>query len=253
MNVKYVIFDYGGTLDTGGRHWADLIFRTYHEHGLDVTAKDFKKAYIATERYLGCRQVIQPSDSFRQTLSLKIRLQLQWFYDHKSVKSGIPEQKELHKAIVDELYQLARHNTRLARNVITALKSAGLHTALVSNFYGNIRTVLQEMGLSDLFEHVIESAEVGIRKPDPRIYALAAERLSVSDADRNKVVVVGDSPEKDIAPAGSLGFNTVWICPRNDGNTSLFRNKRSDMTGSAPTIRIYDIQQLLLHIKDCQQ
>lgn len=248
MDLKYVIFDYGGTLDTGGVHWADMIFRAYKEHGLDVAAEDFRKAYIAVERHLGGSRVVLPSHTFHETLSLKIRLQQRWLYEHGCVEQGIAELETQHKAVVGELYQQAKRNTCLARSVMMALRTAGLRMALVSNFYGNIRTVLREMGLDDLFEHVIESAEVGIRKPDPRIFALAADRLAVPNADRSRVAVVGDSLEKDIVPAGSLGFRTVWISPVTVGAVSVFDDRTACAAGNAPTCRISSLSQLLLYV-----
>lgn len=79
---------------------------------------------------------------------------------------------------------------------------------LVSNFYGNIGVVLREFGLDHLFSDVIESAVVGVRKPDPKIYQLGVEALGLDAAD---VTVVGDSYRKDIVPAKSLGCHTVWM------------------------------------------
>ena len=48
---------------------------------------------------------------------------------------------------------------------------------LVSNFYGNINVVLREFQLDDLFDSVVESAVVGIRKPDSRIFTLGVEAM----------------------------------------------------------------------------
>ena len=79
---------------------------------------------------------------------------------------------------------------------------------LVSNFYGNIATVLREFSLDGIFQHIVESAVVGIRKPDPRIFTLGVEALGL---DPSEIVVVGDSIDKDIIPARQAGCHTVWI------------------------------------------
>lgn len=79
---------------------------------------------------------------------------------------------------------------------------------LVSNFYGNISVVLQEFGLDGIFEEVIESAVVGIRKPDPQIFLLGVDALGMKPEE---VTVVGDSLEKDIIPAKRAGCHTVWL------------------------------------------
>lgn len=79
---------------------------------------------------------------------------------------------------------------------------------LVSNFYGNIATVLREFSLDHLFGDIIESAVVGIRKPDARIFALGVERLGMK---AEEVAVVGDSYDKDILPSHSIGCHTIWF------------------------------------------
>ena len=79
---------------------------------------------------------------------------------------------------------------------------------LVSNFYGNIHTVLREYGMDHLFDNVIESAVVGVRKPDARIFTLGVDALALQP---HEVVVVGDSYDKDIVAAKNAGCQTVWI------------------------------------------
>lgn len=79
---------------------------------------------------------------------------------------------------------------------------------LVTNFYGNIEAVLADLGLTEYFPRIIESAVVGVRKPDPRIFGLGVEALGL---EPEQVLVVGDSLSKDILPAESLGCKTAWI------------------------------------------
>ena len=63
-----------------------------------------------------------------------------------------------------------------------------------------------------MFETIIESAQAGIRKPDPAIFLLATERMGVSP---QQAIVVGDSMKNDIRPAHELGCMTVWIKGRS--------------------------------------
>ena len=78
---------------------------------------------------------------------------------------------------------------------------------LVTNFYGNIQSVLRDFRL-DFFKEIVESSRVGVRKPDPRIYELGVDRLGM---DAKEIVVVGDSYDKDIIPAKAIGCKTVWL------------------------------------------
>ena len=55
---------------------------------------------------------------------------------------------------------------------------------------------------------MIESAVVGVRKPDPEIFNLGVKALGLPATD---ILVVGDSLDKDILPAQSLGCHTAWL------------------------------------------
>jgi haloacid dehalogenase superfamily, subfamily IA, variant 3 with third motif having DD or ED/haloacid dehalogenase superfamily, subfamily IA, variant 1 with third motif having Dx(3-4)D or Dx(3-4)E len=79
---------------------------------------------------------------------------------------------------------------------------------LVSNFYGNVNAVLKDFGIFDCFDTVVESAVVGIRKPDPKIFELGVNELNLP---ADEVVVIGDSYSKDIVPATKIGCKTIWL------------------------------------------
>jgi putative hydrolase of the HAD superfamily len=64
------------------------------------------------------------------------------------------------------------------------------------------------MGIRQYFRGVIESAVVGVRKPDARIFSLGVIALGL---EAESVLVVGDSLRKDIEPARSIGCQTAWI------------------------------------------
>ena len=121
---------------------------------------------------------------------------------------------------------------------------------LVSNFYGNISVVLREFGFVGLFDHIIESAVVGIRKPDPRIFQLGVDALGLKPEE---VIVVGDSIDKDIIPAKSVGCHTVWFkgepwenMPVHSGATPAPPVHSSGVLAAAPADRIItDLNQLL--------
>lgn len=78
----------------------------------------------------------------------------------------------------------------------------------MSNFYGNLPTVVEEMGLGSYFQTVVESAAEGIRKPDPRLFEIALDRLGLQPQE---TMVVGDSLKNDILPAHSLGCASAWL------------------------------------------
>lgn len=79
---------------------------------------------------------------------------------------------------------------------------------LVSNFYGNVDSVLRDFDLRKYFKGVIESAVVGVRKPNPVIFKLGVDVLEMEPSE---VLVVGDSLKKDILPAESIGCQVLWL------------------------------------------
>ena len=192
--IKGFIFDYGGTLDTGGQHWGKVIWHAYERQQVSVSEADFRDAYVHAERTLGKNPIIKPDFTFKRTLEEKIRIELEFL-----------GKEEFQQSIVDDLYARTMAETAKSREVLLELKQR-YRMVLVSNFYGNIATVLKEFGLDGIFEHIIESAVVGVRKPDPKIFALGVDALGV---EPNETVVVGDSMDKDIIT--KAGCHTVWF------------------------------------------
>ncbi len=199
-NVRGIIFDYGGTIDSEGDHWSEVIFDAYLSCGFNIPYPDFRRAYIEGERHLARNALVKPSDNFLQVLSLKIARQFE-------VLNLEPHGVE---AVAQAAESVARRCVSNARPILEAF-AARYPLALVSNFYGNIEAVLTNYGIRHLFSAVIESAVVGIRKPDPQIFALGCQALGLQPS---QVLVVGDSIDKDIIPAASLGCPTATILGR---------------------------------------
>ena len=135
--------------------------------------------------------------------------------------------------LLDDLYSRTCEETTRSRNVLLQLHER-FPMVLVSNFYGNIATVLREFSLDGIFQQIVESAVVGIRKPDPRIFTLGVEALGF---DPSEVIVVGDSIDKDIIPAHQAGCHTVWF--KGEGWTS------DPVDESAPDRIITNLTELL--------
>ena len=193
--IRGYIFDYGGTLDTGGCHWGKFILHAYQHMDVPVTEEQFRQAYVYAERYVAQHPVILPDDTFRQTLEKKVSLQLQYLQLTPSYLSPL----------TSYLYQKVCRHISHSRDILQQIAQPKV---LVSNFYGNLQTVLHEFSFDSLFSGVIESAVVGVRKPDPSIFALGLESLQLPPG---AVAVVGDSIDKDILPATSIGCRTIWF------------------------------------------
>lgn len=205
--TKGYIFDYGGTLDTAGCHWGKVLWRAYRKFAVPVTENQFREAYVHAERTLGRNPIIQPDYTFHKTLDMKLRIEMEYLMTSGYWNVAEKERLSLHDSILESLYEDVKQETGRSRAVLEKI-GADMPLALVSNFYGNMEVVLSEFRLDHLFKAVIESAVVGIRKPDPRIFALGVEALNLQPEE---VVVVGDSFDKDIIPATKAGCQTIWL------------------------------------------
>lgn len=203
--IKGIIFDYGGTIDTGGEHWSWVIWRAWQEAGVATDLPTFREAYVYAERELARTRHILPEHDFLDMLRIKINIELQWLAE----QGQFPPQDVTPKAeeIAGICNKAAESHVKAARPVIAALAEK-YPLVLVSNFYGNIAKVLETYGIKEYFKKIVESAVVGVRKPDPRIFTLGVEALGMQPEE---VVVVGDSYRKDIEPALKAGCKAIWI------------------------------------------
>ncbi len=290
--VRGIIFDYGGTIDSNGVHWAEVIWQAYQAENIPITKEQFREAYIYGERTLGKNPIIQPHHTFLDMLKIKIEIQYSMFNVgascsrpldskfhnpvrdlilvdqdskfHNPVRDFIwvDQDSKFHNPvrdliwvdqdsdlplpppegdkcalspagggegggscshIADRCYAYARASVENARPVIEWL--AGKYPlVMVTNFYGNMRSVLKDFQIDHFFPVIIESATAGVRKPDPQIFRLGVEALQLP---ANEVVVIGDSYDKDIVPAKTTGCQTIWL--KNTGWNAYTGNETADL------------------------
>ncbi|MFV2071601.1 MAG: HAD family hydrolase [Thermoanaerobaculales bacterium] len=97
------------------------------------------------------------------------------------------------------------------------LRRRGLKLGLVSNLSTAHALPLEDLGLRGLADATALSFEVGLVKPDPKIFRLIARRLAVDPSD---ALVIGDSLANDVRAPAALGFATVHV-GSGDGSVSV--------------------------------
>lgn len=120
--------------------------------------------------------------------------------------------------------------------------------ALISNFDHppHIRRVLEDNEMASLFQSAVISADVGVKKPDPRIFSPALTQLGLQ---AGQVLYVGDSPE-DVHGATAAGMVPVRIQRQGDGEPETgtdFRHSPPPMewTGAQSTLTVNRLGELL--------
>lgn len=232
-DIKGVIFDYGGTIDTNGIHWGEVIREEYRRAGVMIEKTLFREAYVYAERALAKAPIINADDTFCTLLHKKMALQAEYLNE-----KSYPIDNEKAGEIADGCYRKVLDTLATSRTIVEEL-SDRYPTVLVTNFYGNMPVVLKEFGLDSCFGHIIESAVVGLRKPDPALFAKGVEALGLEPFE---VVVIGDSYRKDIHPARTLGCKAVWL-------KKTCWEEEPILPGAEPTAIISSLEELPAIIK----
>jgi HAD superfamily hydrolase (TIGR01549 family) len=91
---------------------------------------------------------------------------------------------------------------------LKALRGQGLRLGVVSNANGTLRVAFERIGLASFFDVILDSAEEGLEKPDPRLFELALQRLGVTS---DRAIHVGDMYYVDVVGARSAGLAAVLV------------------------------------------
>lgn len=231
-HIKGIIFDYGGTIDTNSRHWAEVLWSKYEEYRIPVDKESFREAYVFGERALAKYPFVQPEHDFHAVLAIKAKLQMEYLALQRKLPMDEAMLQSNAAKVADSCYNYVREVLAVTRPVVQSL-AARYKLVLVSNFYGNIRTILEDFGLLACFDNIIESSVVGVRKPDPAIYRMGVDAMGV---DAQCVLVVGDSFSKDVVPAKKVGCRVAWLRGEGWGGEVVDE--------SLPDVIITDLAQL---------
>jgi len=133
------------------------------------------------------------------------------FYEELGVPAGaIPEAIERTRAANDAGLGIWKVPVEGLEDTLGALRRRGLAVGIVSNSDGRLEQRLGEIGIADRFDFVIDSAVVGVSKPDPRIFRLALDRAGLAGSD---AVYVGDYYEVDVVGSRAAGMAPVLFDP----------------------------------------
>jgi len=195
--MQALLFDFGGTLDSDGTPWRERFFAIYEGLGFDVPQARFDRAFYDSDDNLPSRHALQGL-SLEQTLTLQVRDVLSALAPERLGETG---------SVVQRFLEDSRAALRRNRPVLERLARC-YRLGVVSNFYGNLDSVLASEGLGELFAAVADSGAVGVTKPDPALFRKAMSDLGARPED---CIMVGDSVPRDMRGAEGLGLRHVLV------------------------------------------
>lgn len=194
---RAILFDYGGTLDSDGERWPDRFYALYEEAALSFPREEIKRAFYYAEDRCYADPKVTGLD-LRSLMGVHVRFQ----FEALGLKDRRKEQE-----LADKFCATSKKFILRAARLLKRAKPR-YRLGIISNFYGNLATLLEEARLLGLLDVVVDSNRVGVQKPNPEIFRYALKQLGLS-ADR--VIFVGDSYERDMIPSRELGMKTVWL------------------------------------------
>ncbi|WP_432946723.1 HAD family hydrolase [Kribbella sp. CA-253562] len=190
--LRGLLVDWGGVLTSGldvalGR-WAELDnldFEAYFKAVVEWLGASPAEAELNPIHALERGQIAVP-DFERKLAALLV------------TRDGSPLKAE---GLIERMFAHFEHEPRMTALVRRA-KGHGIKTALLSNSWGNSYPIDTWEGM---FDDLVISGEVGLRKPEPEIYLLAAERVGLSPAE----CVFVDDLELNVEAARQLGMTAI--------------------------------------------
>ncbi|MBN2335607.1 HAD family hydrolase [Candidatus Bathyarchaeota archaeon] len=198
--IKAVIFDYGGTLAFPQTPW-----RKISEHaaerlsieGIDIAAEDLDKAIHDTNEW---RYALREERKEVDTHD---------FFNHALGILGYSVSRDITDELALLVYEMSEQRWVTGLDKLLQSLSRDYKIALLSNAWTDIpRRALRDMDHGRWFDAMVCSCDIGIPKPDPRIFQ---HTLNLLQTEASEAVMVGDSIEADIEGAVEAGLQAVWV------------------------------------------
>jgi HAD superfamily hydrolase (TIGR01662 family) len=199
--ITTVLFDAGGTLVHVDHAF---IQRTLSQAGIVVTRRQVREAECAAKIAVDRRMqaAAADTDETRRQPYFAAMLQQLGVQQETAARLLLTLETE-HKQ--NNLWRAMLPSTP---RVLANLRARGVTLGVVSNSDGRIFSVLDRCGITQFFQVVIDSHEVRVEKPDPRIFRFA---LETAQARPEQALYVGDIYSIDIVGAQRAGIEPVLI------------------------------------------
>jgi len=204
--IDAIMLDAGGTLIDLKPSREAIFAKVLHQHGFNAELEDIARSVARAERVFDDAQAKldgKHEDVFWNSYDEFILKRLGFKGDHEKFSKDVSVEFD---RVVPEVKNWVAFPD--ARPLLEDLKKRDFKIGLVSNATDLARKVMDNLDLSKYFDIMILSEEVGLRKPDPKIFLKAADEVGVHPS---RAIHIGDRLAVDVLGAKKAGMNAVLI------------------------------------------
>ncbi|MCH8553720.1 MAG: YjjG family noncanonical pyrimidine nucleotidase [Schleiferiaceae bacterium] len=211
---RHLFFDLDHTLwdfEKNSEETLKELFEHYKLYTKVPSFEDFHATYIRVnnEKWAAYRAGILDKSTLRATRFLD------------TLAAFDAAEAPLAKALDEQYLSRSPYKTHLMPNTLATLDVLRSHFELhiITNGFVEVqRTKIENSGLQPYFSKRISSEEVGVNKPDPRIFSHA---LTLAGAGASESLMIGDNHEADVLGAAAVGMDQVWYRLQDSGKEEV--------------------------------
>jgi len=223
--IKYVLFDLGGTLMHAIGDWEPIQKRADKalsdkllEHEIELDIKTFRSRL---HEYYN-----QRDKDYQETTYHFVLRELLKELDYAVVAESII------RSALDAMYSVTQSNWQLEEDtlpMLEKLKSENYRMGIFSNAGDDkdVQDLIEGFGIHPYLDFVLTSSACYYRKPHPRAFEIALARWNI---EPNEAVMIGDNIEADIYGAKNIGMHTIWITRRAEFKDEDMRRIKPDFS-----------------------
>lgn len=231
--MPYLIWDFDGTLGYREGGWSGAMLEVLKANGLanGLTRDDIRPYIRVGFRWHDASRAYSPAilaDAWWEEL-------IEPFTAAIIALCRVPQEQASNLARKVRAEYLRTDAWRLFEDSLRALErltAAGYRHVLLSNHVPELRELLNYLGLTACFEHILNSAEIGFEKPNPQAYARAIALLPPGA----EATMIGDNPTADYAGAKAAGLKAILVRRFTPGLTPYFSTLDDLARVLAPTV-----------------
>jgi len=203
MALEAVFLDLGDTLVTERASRAGVYTAVAQAHGIDVREEPLGRTMMRVHRVLPQRLA---DGSFRYSDGWFRHFQRQVFADWRLSEARFEALSRDLFAAFEDARTFRLHEGAL--ELVTTLRTHGLRVGLISNWSARLERLLAALGLAQVLDPVLGSAELELEKPDTRLFQLALARAGVAPG---RALHAGDKLDLDVEGAQTAGLRAVLV------------------------------------------